>query len=643
MALLAFNRIAASHPSLVAEQQDVIFECLDDADISIRLQALQLVKEMISVENLATVIERLIAQLTAFSQGSDNYFSTTSQKVEQADDLKVLQHESLDQAEQNHTVRAVLPYEYLKEVIHAIIDICSRDTYAHIPDFDWYIETLMHLARVIPSLGTEPIEILLDGVTSIPPQSRADIPTRIGTEFRNVAVRVKASRIEAVRAAEFFIHAVSNPAVPSNFTNVSGGLLGPAAWLAGEYAADLASIGHTLECLIDPISTSLPAGALSIYVHAVPKVFVQMFSQFQDWSALRLQQCLSVVGRITIFLESLVTHPDLDVQERSVEFLELFRIMKDALPSTASQIPEIPALLSSVMPSLFMGLELKPIAASAQKRVPFPPNLDLNEAFNGGYSPDSNVPVEGENNTKEFQDVQDFYRIPESSTRIRHDLTQRPENTFSSPDSILTDGMLPRSGRVSPRRIVKSTIVRDDPYYIESYDTHLYQQADSKDALVLSNDDDLDIDSIPIINLSIGDLSNRRNVHTLEVPKKRRSKQKKVEIVADEGFAGNLETVDPHVGGHSDDPGSSRRSFLTVDSSSLENFALRTDADQRSTAQPEVAGSEDDAEMLRAMQEVERLRLQLQRSSERINAPGIPADGQVIKKKRKKKKAENAS
>ena len=63
VALLAFNKIVLTHPYLVAQQEDVIMDCLDSADISIRLRALDLVSGMVSSDNLLTVVGRLMGQL----------------------------------------------------------------------------------------------------------------------------------------------------------------------------------------------------------------------------------------------------------------------------------------------------------------------------------------------------------------------------------------------------------------------------------------------------------------------------------------------------------------------------------------------------------------------------------------------------
>ena len=65
VALLAFNRIVVSHPQLVSMQQDVILNCLEDADFSIRIQALELATGMVTNATLQSVVNRLVKQLNS--------------------------------------------------------------------------------------------------------------------------------------------------------------------------------------------------------------------------------------------------------------------------------------------------------------------------------------------------------------------------------------------------------------------------------------------------------------------------------------------------------------------------------------------------------------------------------------------------
>jgi AP-3 complex subunit delta-1 len=77
--------------------------------------------------------------------------------------------------------------------------------------------------------------------------------------------------------------------------------------------------------------------------------------------------------------------------------------------------------------------------------------------------------------------------------------------------------------------------------------------------------------------------------------------------------------------------------LLLVDSSSIGAFSLEGEGNGALGSDHERQRQED-AEMAKAMQEVERLRLEMQRANERIQAAqGVPPEGTMVKKKVKKK------
>src|SRR5213078_824958 len=58
--------------------------------------------------------------------------------------------EQLKLADKKSQVTSTLPNHYRNEVLHRILDICSRDTYSAIMDFEWYVEVLVQLVRLVP-------------------------------------------------------------------------------------------------------------------------------------------------------------------------------------------------------------------------------------------------------------------------------------------------------------------------------------------------------------------------------------------------------------------------------------------------------------------------------------------------------------
>jgi AP-3 complex subunit delta-1 len=103
----------------------------------------------------------------------------------------------------------------------------------------------------------------------------------------------------------------------------------------------------------------------------------------------------------------------------------------------------------------------------------------------------------------------------------------------------------------------------------------------------------------------------------------------KLAVAADETLETQIDNSKPK--GVTDGQPAPKRSLLQVDSSNLDRLALSKEASQMSA-------DEGDTDMIKAMQQVEEVRLRMQRASERIQLEGTPAEGTLIKKKKKKAK-----
>ncbi|KAL1983933.1 hypothetical protein VTN96DRAFT_9786 [Rasamsonia emersonii] len=647
VALLAFNRIVLSHPALVAMQQDVIMDCLDDPDISIRLQALELAVQMVSSETLQLVVDRLIAQLQHSSVLDSNSVANPI-PVEGLKSSADVDYDGMGEALEPHERKIhhtpPLPNEYRNEVIHKILDICSHDNYSDIVDFEWYVNILIQLVRLVPPSNTGSFSDL-DQQLSGQVAREADIASRIGAEIRNVAVRVKSVRLEATRAAESFLSIDDHANPLSMMSSSRAGILGPAAWVVGEYAEFLAFPDRTLHTLIATNNISLPGRTLSLYLQAIPKVFLHLISGCHDWNAARLNECSLLLTRVISFLEALATHPDLDVQERTIEFLELLRLTKEAINPRSSEFRQLPFLLTSVIPSLFSGLELNPVAINAQKKVPLPENLDLNQAMNDKLQITLNAPNSSWLDVGDHQNFQDFYYIRDSSavSSQREASLKSEQRAQSYQDTFENSPQEP--GSIAKRGVERRDRNRDDPFYIGNDEESSGRSTPLHQVFTASNGEELDIDSIPIIDLAIDSEQKGFSIFIEDgrTEKKHRSRSERVEIATDETFGIDGSPPTATRSREIDDIGKPKRSLLQVDSSRIGHFSLNeSDQLEPMTAQ-EPGKEEDDAEMMRAMQEVERLRLEMQRASERINARGIPADGTLVKKKGKKKKKQTSN
>ncbi|PYH47283.1 putative AP-3 complex subunit delta [Aspergillus saccharolyticus JOP 1030-1] len=628
VALLAFNRIVSAYPALVSVHQGVIMCCFDDADISIRLQALDLATRMTTSDNLQVIVERLISQL---AHSNESY---GSERMKPDDEFSEEVGSELRGVLASRKATIPLPADYEIEVLHRIVDICSHGNYANLSDFEWYVGVMVRLVKYLPP-DTQNIDLLTSSRMGNDMDYQTTIASRIGSELRNVAVRVKDARTEATRAADLLLSLENRKSLSSTASYATNGILGPLAWVVGEYAEHVLYPEKTLLSLIDISNLSLPGKTLSLYVQAIPKLLNTLLPRERTWDRTRRSEVSLILVRITEFLDSLSSHPDLEVQERTIEILEVMRLAADALQSDSNNWNEVPYLLSSVIPNLFQGLELNPVSMNAQKKVTAPDRLHLAHAFNGSFGDLFDNDIDVITGTEYEVLCNDFYHSKEGLSSTKH-----------HGDFIVTDaaygtpyqaplGLMVEEASTLARRLDRKERSRDDPFYIGTDDGYSDILSPHHPSFNVHNDSELDIDAIPIIDLKLNAGRHQRPSKSQSANRiKLESRLKRYEVLSDE-ILGNEETGTANVMG---EVNRWKRSLLQVDSSGLEHLQLG-DEKPSSRSQASMREVEDDAEMAMAMQEVEQFRLRLQRATERVHPAGISSEGTLVKKKKKKIKS----
>ncbi|KAI8833209.1 adaptin N terminal region-domain-containing protein [Chytridium lagenaria] len=203
LGLLALCKLLPLRPRVVAEHKDVVLECLDDKDISIRMRALELLTGMVTKKNLPDIVRRLMIQLLPQAEAD-----TLTQKSF-----------ALTTADKN----------YSKEVIERILNICSCDTYSMVTDFEWYISVLTRLVKVpFVSVGD-----------------------KISLQLVDICVRVKNVREFALTkwystTSRFLL--LDSASHEENNANV----LYAAAWICSEYSGYIQSKPLVLDALTGP-------------------------------------------------------------------------------------------------------------------------------------------------------------------------------------------------------------------------------------------------------------------------------------------------------------------------------------------------------------------------------------------------------
>jgi AP-3 complex subunit delta len=648
VALLAFNSIILTHPYLVAQQEDVIMDCLDSADISIRLRALDLVSGMVSSENLMTVVGRLMRQLR--SAGS------ASLPVDKQSDMFGIdpRADSDDEAPEinirtnskNADTTPPLPDEYRVDVINRILDMCAANNYSNLLDFDWYINVLLQLVRSAPI--PNPAFARVDS-SNLRESGPTDISEKVGDELRNIAVKVRAVRATASRAAESLILASYNGNLSQ--TGTGKGALRPAAWVAGEYASCLLSPENVLTALLHMAKSSASPECLVVYLQAIPKIFAYLTGDERlDWTAERKTMTSLLMARVIHTLEPLASHPDLEVQERAVEFAELLRLAAEASAAQEASAgvshQDTPLLLTQAIPSLFAGLELNSVAPGAQRNVPIPTALDLDQPINSRLNELLQAVDASVFSGADHDEIEAYYHHPPVAAYVEpaiNRLIARNDDTVPSYQQGSEENYVD-TDIIERRRAERRERNKDDPFYIAGTD-HITDVSTPLDSIIQSeNDNDLDIDSIPIMQLDLGQTASTLP-HTTRPIKAAASKARQlIQVAADETLSTSGTSTPRH-----DDSELSLESTTKARSSKSKNPLLQVDSSSIGTFSLEGQGNNilgfdherqqrEDAEMAKAMQEVERLRLEMQRASERIQAAqGVPPEGTLVKKKVKKK------
>ncbi|KAL8696623.1 MAG: hypothetical protein Q9201_007570 [Fulgogasparrea decipioides] len=628
VALLTFKKIVLSHPDLVSLHQDVIMSCIDDNDVSIRLQALDLSAGMVNKGNLVDLVNRLLQQLRRMPSANNvaNDDGSEALKVEPAadsdgEDPEQVLRPSID----NHDGGSALPPEYRITTIRKILDMCAHDTYANTSDFEWYIDVLVQLVGVVPPASGSAIkpQEFSDHRRPASQATSEEISTYVGRELCNVAVRVSSVRPEAVHAAASLLLLREDQQLNNALGSQRGGALRFAAWVVGEYAKQLTDLDATLTALTNAQVRSLPSTVLCAYLQAIPKLLVAIIARASGtWDAEHQTKMSLLMARLLYFLEPLTINPSLEVQERAVELAELIR--------------------------LFGGSELNPVAPSAQGRIPTPNCLDLDLPLNPDLANLLHEAAEETDSGPEIIDFQTFYmQRPVPSAREAEPAAERlsasePITTSyqNTEDSSLDTSLLAK------KRLQRQIKNKDDPFYIASGEISSGASTPFHDIIRSTNGEGVDVDSIPIMNLDLGEKPINDSYSEPEQPRRKTRTLKKYRIATDENIDVDdlSEPLDAStnrseflLSGKRRAREMTKRSLLEVDSSGLDGLTLEDDAS--GAEQLGVHRQEpDDAEMAKALQEVERLRLEMQRASERVQvSDGLLPEGTLVKKKKKKK------
>ncbi len=301
LGLVGFANLMNGHPRAVAEHYNLIIDCLEDDDTTIRTRSLDLLAGMVTVRTLEGLVQRLLKHIS-LSEGN-----------------------------------------YRQELIGKIMFMCSRDKYAFLSDFKWYMG------------------VLLDLVTMIGP----GLERLISHQLIDVALRVESIREFAVSS---MIDILLCPDVISNKRSEDEPL-SAMVWIVGEYAGLISNIvtrrkekassedlSNSVWCglfrtFLSPEITECTSYLQSTFISSAFKIFVSACSPSSGVSDKEISDMLSgLYLRLLQFCKSRYV----EVSERSSNILQLFIsycIVCEPEPPQPSHEREesLPPLLSSPM------------------------------------------------------------------------------------------------------------------------------------------------------------------------------------------------------------------------------------------------------------------------------------------------------
>jgi len=406
LGLVGLVGLMKSHPRVVAEHRELVLACLMDEDVTIRLRALELVSGMCTRRNLPDIVDSLF------------------------------QH--LDTAEGH----------WRSELIDKIIFMCSRDKYAYLNDFSWYVEVLSKLAGM--EGGAHHAAIVAGQLLDVTVRVEDVRPTAMSKliPMLNDANLIKNARVQQTGAAGSGMEDGSgrenNNQQASSAESAAGGfegagaILAAAAWIVGEFCSIIPASLHSglLDDLLSPAVVTLPPQLQASYVQCLLKVIASSASAASKSGGTAVAAFLSSMALLLPRLNPLAQSCHVEVQERACLIQQLLatlgvsftpletpsalaaakakaeddllalagagEIVAPAAPTPTNAGSSSPSkafqaatcklppldpdvkLIASVLSSLFAEA-LKPVNSKAQKRVPVPAGLDLSAVITPGF------------------------------------------------------------------------------------------------------------------------------------------------------------------------------------------------------------------------------------------------------------------
>ena len=312
----------------------VVLDCLNDRDLIIKRKALEVSNYLVDEDNITDVVKTMLLQLVPSDALVD-------------DSLKV-------------------------EVTMKILQIASQDNYANIPNFRWYVAVL----KDIVNLTLLPVPNSSGNTGAISPVVANEIAVALGNEFKNLATKVPS--IRAYLLKKVVIEFVQDVRIMES----SSLILQDLYWILGEYIGELnitsendddedndeeeqesgsvlnldekikvfnTLINHKIDSDLGltinshfPISAELVnlpyQSVITVLIQTLVKLYngivtdyTRHFSANDQLPVVKYNELCYHLYRLIGFLSNYESHPNYEVQERAMSWLEFLKLGLEAM------------------------------------------------------------------------------------------------------------------------------------------------------------------------------------------------------------------------------------------------------------------------------------------------------------------------
>jgi AP-3 complex subunit delta-1 len=235
-----------------------------------------------------------------------------------------------------------------------------------------------------------------------------------------------------------------------------------ASWICGEFGKELKDAVHTMNSMLKTKVTQLPGHIQASFVQNVFKLYSMNLSRLLDSGDLEEVRSLTsgLLEKITIYEQS----SDLEVQERACTFIQILKYVQRVLDKNENDLIRS---ISNEVKILFEG-DLNPVAPKAQRKVPVPDGLDLDEWINDPPSESENDEI-NENQifvkNETFTNNTSTMNYSLSSNDFKNNPNVGFVQSYSAHDQKVTSQVDENS--MNQRREARKLEMEMNPYYIK--------------------------------------------------------------------------------------------------------------------------------------------------------------------------------